>query len=439
MGFSTVLTTNFDFLLEHAYTSVHRRCLPIVDEAQLSAPNRYPGPRVIKLHGDLHHPPRLVLTEDDYDSFLLSQPLFATTVAALFVDHTPILIGYSLDDPDTRQLLALVRNRLGKHARPLWTILFGAPAHVVDRFQRRGVQVVNIPRERKKSLGELYTQLFDELTAYLRERLPARSVGADERVTADLRLPKESSSRLCYFAIPHALVSWYREHVFPLVEAHGLVPVTAGEVFTAGDAVTAKIETLIDRATAIIAEPGTATTNYEAGLAAGIKDPHQVLLIASESSLDATPARTLGSWNRAMQFAVRPTDLNEKPIRLLEAIARWLQQLEARPRELHEPERLLKKGEFGPALISAVAELEGALRRLVKEDPLAPRKLSLRELLMQAQREGIVRDPVDVEVLDRAMSQRNHIVHGGARVADSEIRALVEQVMRVLRSFDNRY
>ena len=72
--FKDLVTTNFDALLETAYENVDKRPFPVVDESQLSAENLYPGPRIVKLHGDLAHPDRMVLTEADYDSFLIEKP-----------------------------------------------------------------------------------------------------------------------------------------------------------------------------------------------------------------------------------------------------------------------------------------------------------------------------------------------------------------------------
>ena len=60
----------------------------------------------------------MVITEDDYDNFLRDHPVLATHVAAQLVDHTAVLIGYSLDDPDMRQILALLRSRLGRLSAP---------------------------------------------------------------------------------------------------------------------------------------------------------------------------------------------------------------------------------------------------------------------------------------------------------------------------------
>ena len=169
LGFEHVVTTNFDTLLEKAYDSVQRTCLPLVEESQLSNRNYFPGPRLLKLHGDILHPNRLVLTEDDYDGFLNRNPLLATSLGALLIDHIAILIGYSLDDPDLRQLLSLIKDRLGSLTPPLWAIQVNSPQHVVSRYERRGVRVINVPKKRGKSYGDQLSELFEALHAYWRE------------------------------------------------------------------------------------------------------------------------------------------------------------------------------------------------------------------------------------------------------------------------------
>lgn len=113
LGFETVITTNFDFLLEKAYEAAGRPCIPLIGEAQLAGLSRSTGPKLYKLHGDIHHPEHLIMTESDYDLFLGRWPLLATAITSLFISHTAVLIGYSFDDPDTRQLMALVKERLG--------------------------------------------------------------------------------------------------------------------------------------------------------------------------------------------------------------------------------------------------------------------------------------------------------------------------------------
>ncbi|RZK35674.1 MAG: SIR2 family protein [Hymenobacter sp.] len=107
LQFDIVCTTNFEFLLEASYASISKFCQPIIDEEQLSISAKA-GVSLLKLHGDLHHPKRLVATEEDYDKFLNNYPMLATFLANLLITRTALFIGYSLDDADFRQGLISV-------------------------------------------------------------------------------------------------------------------------------------------------------------------------------------------------------------------------------------------------------------------------------------------------------------------------------------------
>src|SRR5919108_5046963 len=86
--FDIVCTTNVDFLLERQYETTPRYCRPVIDEDHLAVNDRSNTTLLLKLHGDLHHPTRLVLTEEDYDSFLDRFPLLATYLANLLITRT---------------------------------------------------------------------------------------------------------------------------------------------------------------------------------------------------------------------------------------------------------------------------------------------------------------------------------------------------------------
>src|SRR3990172_1042945 len=94
--FDIVCTTNLDFLLERQYDVSTRGCRPIIDEDHLAVNDRGRLTALLKLHGDVHHPGRMVLTEEDYDVFLDKYPLLATYFANPLITRTAVLIGYSL-------------------------------------------------------------------------------------------------------------------------------------------------------------------------------------------------------------------------------------------------------------------------------------------------------------------------------------------------------
>jgi len=97
MQFKLVCTTNFDFLLEKQYELIHRLCTPLIDEDQLSVNLSDTGVALLKLHGDLHHPSRLIATETDYDLFLNKYPLLATFLANLLITRTAVLVDTVLN------------------------------------------------------------------------------------------------------------------------------------------------------------------------------------------------------------------------------------------------------------------------------------------------------------------------------------------------------
>ena len=74
LPFDIVCTTNLEFLLERQYLLAGRYCQPVIDEDQLAISREKRAVTLLKLHGDLHHPKRMVLTEDDYDRFLRRFP-----------------------------------------------------------------------------------------------------------------------------------------------------------------------------------------------------------------------------------------------------------------------------------------------------------------------------------------------------------------------------
>ncbi|APH43682.1 hypothetical protein BMW26_00960 [Microbacterium sp. 1.5R] len=440
VGFTNVLTTNFDFLLEKAYDQILKSCLPIIDETQLSAPNRTSGPRVIKFHGDLHHPSRMVLTEDDYDRFLSEHPLLATSISAMMVDHTGVLIGYSLDDPDTRQLLTLLKLRLGSMKRPLWTIQFDAQPHTVARFERRGVKVVNLKLAPGHTRSEAFALLFDELAEYWKSKLFEISVSSDDRVAADLRLPGDDARRLCYFAIPPRLVGWYRDNVFPEAEAFGLVPVVQREVFSAPGTAPTKVDALVERSLIVIAELDADYESYEASFALATKGARNVLLVRDDRELK-------GRMERARSLSVRPSlseatllyrpSLDGDPAGFVDEIRRWLTDVvPAAESHRDEPARLLASRHFGPALISAVSLLEVALGRAFVgkgEDPARP---NLRNLVKHARRAGLIESDEELHRIEQAITKRNEAVHRVAIVTSQQARAGIEAIMPVVQRAD---
>jgi hypothetical protein len=437
LPFDIVCTTNFDFLLERQYDferQDNRTVHPVVDEEQLSINIGSAGTLLLKLHGDLRHPKRLVVTEADYDGFLASYPLMATYLSHQLITKTAVFIGYSLDDPDFRQIWHVVSNRLGKTRRMAYAILVNARPGDIARFERRGVKVVNLPGTRER-YGEVLAQAFAELREYRRDNAGPTLKPTDEKPLEQFLLPRDSISRLCFFAVPLDILPFYRERVFPLAEAAGLVPVTAADVVNLGDSITGKIDTLIDRAAVMVVDLSSPYTRVELGVAMSrIKEDSQAdrqrlrLIVIANRLEEAT------SYVKEFPVLVRPDLLSEDSTHFVQELAETFQAIasEIGIAQSMEPRRLYEAREYRAAVIAAVALFEATLRQWLNKTlwEEAQRPMSLRQLLYQAKGAGVELPP-DAEI-SAWIRLRNHAVHSGRVVTRNEARAVVEGIERFL-------
>lgn len=161
--FPQVLTTNFDFLLERAYDGVGKSYLPVVDEDLLPFGCPDGETRIIKMHGDLHHPSLMVVTEEDYDQFSKQRERMFQEVTYLLGRHSVMFVGYSIDDPDFRQIWNLVKTHFGEFRRPAYALLVGATNQQISTYKRRGVtRVISLPGD-FATYGNVLTDAFQQI------------------------------------------------------------------------------------------------------------------------------------------------------------------------------------------------------------------------------------------------------------------------------------
>jgi hypothetical protein len=434
--FDIVCTTNFDFLLEKQYDLTPRYVYPVVEEEQLSLSASTAGTLLLKLHGDIHHPNRLVATEADYDGFLATYPLLATYLSNLLITKTAILIGYSLDDPDFRQLWHVVSQRLGRTRRPAYSIAIGAKQSDISRFERRGVNVINLPGSRER-YGEILAAAFSELREHLREKVLSVSTVTEEKPLRELLLPRDAATRLCFFSLPLELLPFYRERVFPAVEEAGLVPVTADDVVAPGDSVSAKIDALIDRAVVMVVELSSAWTLAELRMAiARLKNrpsesarKHFQLIIVTTTPQQVPP--------EAAEFPVvfrQETWVAESDVfvnALVELLRRTAPSTDTSRGA--EARRLLSAREYRASVIAAMTHLEASLRERLDKRPWQDvrRPFSLRSLVDHAVERNLVL-ATDRSKIDRWIRTRNAAVHTPQAVTARDARDVVEGVERIL-------
>ena len=426
--FEIVCTTNFDFLLERQYNHTPRYCRPIIDEDHLAVNSNDSSTALLKLHGDVHHPKRLIVTEEDYDGFLNKYPLLATYLANLLITRTAVLIGYSLDDPDFRQIWQVIGERLGKTRRLAYALIVDARATEIARFARRGVKVISLPGLRT-NYNQILTEAFTELQQYLQSKILSVSQVIEEEPLQELSLPPNTNNRLCFFAIPLSLQAFYRDRIFPVVTKNGFVPITAIDVISPGDNYVAKIDALIARSALIVVDVSTAQTTIELRIALAKKQGNNILIVTEKQySLQLMDSEKLS-------IAIRPVIPVPDDSEFFDIVSTWFgkQAVILAPFFIEEPLRLLNSKEYRAAVISAISLLETSLREQSENySPVGNRKFgSLMQLLLEVRNQMFTEEQY---LQIRSWLQiRNALSHSQkANITRNKAQEIVNGVMQLL-------
>jgi hypothetical protein len=311
----------------------------------------------------------------------------------------------------------------------------------VARYERRGVKVINLPGSREK-YGEILAAAFRELREYMRENVITVSKVTEEQPLHELLLPRDTETRLCFFSLPLEMLPFYRERVFPVVEEVGFVPVTADDVVTPGDNVSAKLDALIDRASVMIVELSSPWTAAEYRMAIarikgseskGAKQRRLRLFVVVTDRKQLPPTAT------DFPVVTRPNVVTDDPTGFIAALHDHLLTIanEVGAVRQAEPKRLLAAREYRAAVISAMALLEVKLReRLSKSQwPQTRRPMSFRSLADLAVETGQITPQVRNRI-DPWMRVRNEVVHSSISVSPAQARQIVNGVMELLQGWN---
>lgn len=427
LQFDIVCTTNFEFLLEQGYSLIPKYSRPIIDEDQLSIANIGDGITILKLHGDLHHPNRLVVTEEDYDRFLSKNPMLATYLANLLITRTPLFIGYSLDDTDFRQIWQVIKDRLGNLRRQAYVLKIDCSPHEKARFERRGVKVINIkgnPSDYPKILEDVFIELKD----YWNEEVLKLPTVSEEATLAELALPDDTNNRLCFFSIPLKLLPFYKKYIFPIASRYGLVPISADDVISVGDNWIAKVTALINKAEFIVLDLATQNTMFELGLVLSqSKHANRLLIIRSENSPIPVDIQNI-------LHLTRPDNPFENIEELSLRIETWFRDVVEPLKATYdeEPKRLLNKKEYRAAVISAMTLLEVNMRQRVENFKGVPVKTTAPYSVYVLARDFQLITPEQFDNIRRWSDTRNRLVHTKAIVNAKDAKRIVNGVYQLL-------
>jgi len=180
LPFTAVVTTNYDKLLERAYTQF-RGDLPKVvtsrDRESLGSLLFSGAFFILKAHGDIDDAESLVLTAHDYRAIIHSNPAFDAFFSALLMTRSVLFAGYSLGDPDFRLLLDRQLSAFGDNIPERYALMSGV-GPVESDVLRRSANIRVLPYEEGK---------HDEAERFLRVLL--ERVSAAETATSPPGVP----------------------------------------------------------------------------------------------------------------------------------------------------------------------------------------------------------------------------------------------------------
>ena len=149
--YASIVTTNFDTLLEDAYALWSDEGVPKCPTgAQLGRHGTLLLDRtffILKAHGTIHDATSLVFTSEDYRRINHANPAFQSMMAAILLSHAVVFVGYSLNDPNFRLLLDSQLSVFGTQTPPRYALMEGVGTLEAKIIRRTaGIEAISYPR-----------------------------------------------------------------------------------------------------------------------------------------------------------------------------------------------------------------------------------------------------------------------------------------------------
>ena len=169
----TYWTTNYDELLEKGIEDANRK--PDVksesDQLAVMMPDR--DAIVYKMHGDVKHPAKAVLTKTDYELYSNNRPLFRTSLKGDLVSKVFLFVGFSFSDPNLDYVLSQIRSLLGENMPEHFCFFKRVQpsdySNPIDYGYDKARQEMQIDNLKNYGIQTVFVDSYDEITDILRE------------------------------------------------------------------------------------------------------------------------------------------------------------------------------------------------------------------------------------------------------------------------------
>lgn len=151
-----IITTNWDKLIDDAIEKTTNIYDIIVNDNELV--KSVNNSKYIKMHGDFEHD-NFVYAESDYLNYSINFPLIENFLKSIFSTHVVVLLGYSFNDMDLKQIVSWVKDN-SKERLPIYMITTStkdaAELNYLGKYGIKAFQICDTNRQSKPSFIEFF-------------------------------------------------------------------------------------------------------------------------------------------------------------------------------------------------------------------------------------------------------------------------------------------
>jgi hypothetical protein len=185
-----IITTNYDDLLERTLTALKRHPTRIVRQQDVTRTGQGHGVCVVKMHGDAATPEEVVLCRDDYDGFFERRPAIALLLEGLLLNQTFFFVGYSLRDPNFRQIFVRIARMLREARRPAFATTFEAAGdsggYLTEQWRNKQLHLIGIPGSTQEEQEQQLVRFLDALAERVTLQTPRLFLAPEQVVSPPL-------------------------------------------------------------------------------------------------------------------------------------------------------------------------------------------------------------------------------------------------------------
>lgn len=158
--FKTIITTNYDSLIENAFKqkgqiAFSRKHIPYLQNGKT---------HIFKAHGDLNEPDSIIITKSDYNNFFKTNSdndVYWTVIRERLTTNNVLFLGYNIEDPNVSVIFDKITDALGQNRKECFLVAPNLPQHKINDLIKKGIHYLNTTAE--DLISDLLQNLKDNI------------------------------------------------------------------------------------------------------------------------------------------------------------------------------------------------------------------------------------------------------------------------------------